>query len=54
MYVNVPAGATADEREAYHVGNVSLFGIEAVRIAIASTPFQDCVTPSTSVISSSG
>ena len=31
VYVNVPAGATADEREAYHVGNVSLFGIEAVQ-----------------------
>jgi tyrosinase len=31
VYVNVPAGATADERETYHVGNVSLFGIEAVR-----------------------
>ncbi len=31
VYVNAPAGASADEREAYHVGNVSLFGIEAVR-----------------------
>ena len=31
VYVNAPAGASADEREEYHVGNVSLFGIESVR-----------------------
>jgi len=31
VYVNAPAGASAEEREEYHVGNVSLFGIESVR-----------------------
>jgi hypothetical protein len=31
VYVNAPQGASADEREEYHVGNVSLFGIESVR-----------------------
>ncbi|HEX8027574.1 MAG TPA: tyrosinase family protein [Vicinamibacterales bacterium] len=31
VYVNAPPGASADEREEYHVGNVSLFGIESVR-----------------------
>jgi len=31
VYVNAPQGATADERQQYHVGNVSLFGIEAVK-----------------------
>ena len=31
VYVNAPQGATPDERQQYHVGNVSLFGIEAVK-----------------------
>ena len=31
VYLNAPAGASPDEREQHRVGNVTLFGIEAIR-----------------------
>ncbi len=31
VYVNAPQGASPEEKQQYHVGNVSLFGIEAVK-----------------------